>query len=143
MPAAPCWWSAKSSTSSSRSATAWSSSRRGGYRRASPRRKRPSSRSGNGCRGCGTGPSPHAPPRRRRSIMLKLEVRPAPSRLMSVASPVLALGLTVVVGVVLFLLLGKDPLRGLHVFFIEPLSSGYALSELALKATPLLLIALG
>ncbi len=75
--------------------------------------------------------------------MLKLEVRPAPSRVMSIASPVLALALTVVIGVVLFLLLGKDPVRGLHVFFVEPLMSGYALSELALKATPLLLIALG
>ncbi|HEX6708496.1 MAG TPA: ABC transporter permease [Albitalea sp.] len=75
--------------------------------------------------------------------MLKLEARPAPSKLMSVASPLLALAITVVLGVILFMLLGKDPLRGLQVFFIEPLKSGYALSELALKATPLLLIALG
>jgi simple sugar transport system permease protein len=75
--------------------------------------------------------------------MLKLEPRPAPSRLMSIASPLLALAITVVIGVVLFLLLGKDPLRGLQVFFVEPLKSAYALSELAVKATPLLLIALG
>ena len=75
--------------------------------------------------------------------MLKLEVRPAPSRAMSIASPVLALALTVVIGVVLFMLLGKDPVRGLQVFFVEPLKSWYALSELAMKATPLLLIALG
>jgi general nucleoside transport system permease protein len=75
--------------------------------------------------------------------MLKLEARPAPSRLMSVASPLLALAITVVLGVILFMLLGKDPLRGLQVFFVEPVKSGYALSELALKATPLLLIALG
>jgi simple sugar transport system permease protein len=75
--------------------------------------------------------------------MLKLEVRPAPSRVMSVASPLLALAITVVLGVVLFMLLGKDPLRGLYVFFVEPLKSWYALSELAMKATPLLLIALG
>src|SRR3981081_357146 len=72
--------------------------------------------------------------------MLKLEVRPAPSRVMSVASPLLALALTVVIGVVLFMLLGKDPVRGLYVFFVEPLKSWY---ELAMKATPLLLIALG
>src|ERR1700704_79229 len=138
MPAARCWWSAKSSTSCSRSATAWSSSRRAGSRRASPPRRRPSSRSANGCRGCGTRPRPS-----RRSNMLKLEVRPAPSRVMSVASPLLALALTVVIGVVLFMLLGKDPVRGLYVFFVEPLKSWYALSELAMKATPLLLIALG
>ena len=62
---------------------------------------------------------------------------------MSIVSPLLALAITVVLGIALFLLLGKDPLRGLQVFFVEPLKSGYALSELALKATPLLLIALG
>ena len=44
---------------------------------------------------------------------------------------------------VLFVLLGKDPLRGLAVFFVEPVKSVYALTELAVKATPLLLIALG
>ena len=47
------------------------------------------------------------------------------------------------IGTVLFLLLGKDPLRGLAVFFVEPVKSVYALTELAVKATPLLLIALG
>ena len=75
--------------------------------------------------------------------MLKLEARPAPSPVMSVASPVLALALTVAVGVALFLLLGKDPLRGLSMFFVEPLKGGYALAELAVKATPLMLIGLG
>ncbi len=75
--------------------------------------------------------------------MLKLEARPEPSRVMSVASPLLALALTTLIGMALFALLGKDPVRGLQVFFVEPLRSGYALSELALKATPLLLIALG
>jgi simple sugar transport system permease protein len=75
--------------------------------------------------------------------MLKFEARPEPSRLMSVASPLLALAITVVIGTCLFVLLGKDPLRGLQVFFVEPVKSAYALSELAMKATPLLLIALG
>ena len=71
--------------------------------------------------------------------MFKLEARPQPSKVMSMASPVLALLVTVVIGVALFLLLGKDPLRGLQVFFVEPLKSGYALSELSVKATPLIL----
>ena len=75
--------------------------------------------------------------------MLTLETRPEPSRTMSILSPVMALAITVVLGVLLFMLLGKDPVRGLQVFFIEPVKSGYALSELAVKATPLLLIALG
>ena len=75
--------------------------------------------------------------------MLKLEARPEPSRAMSIASPLIALAITVVIGTVLFLLLGKDPVRGLAVFFVEPVKSFYALTELAVKATPLLLIALG
>jgi general nucleoside transport system permease protein len=75
--------------------------------------------------------------------MLKLEARPEASKLMSVMSPVLALAITVVIGTILFVMLGKDPMRGLYVFFVEPLKSVYALTELAVKATPLILIALG
>ncbi len=75
--------------------------------------------------------------------MLKLEPRPQPSALWSYTSPLLALGITVLLGVALFLALGKDPVRGLQVFFWEPIKSGHALSELMVKATPLLIIALG
>ncbi|MEO6032724.1 MAG: ABC transporter permease, partial [Burkholderiaceae bacterium] len=75
--------------------------------------------------------------------MLKLEARPEPSRLMSMLSPLIALLITVVIGTALFMLLGKDPVRGLQMFFVEPLSSRYALSEIAVKSTPLILIALG
>jgi ABC-type uncharacterized transport system permease subunit len=52
-------------------------------------------------------------------------------------------GITVLIGVMLFVVLGKDPVRGLSVFFWEPVKSAYALGELMVKATPLLLIALG
>ena len=75
--------------------------------------------------------------------MLTFEPRPQPSRAMSIASPLLALALTVAIGTLLFAALGKDPSRALAVFFVEPVKSPYALSELAVKAVPLLLIALG
>ena len=75
--------------------------------------------------------------------MLRLEVRPQPSARWGYASPLLALSITVVIGVILFALLGKDPVRGLQVFFWEPVKSAYAISELMVKATPLLIIALG
>src|SRR5213075_651599 len=75
--------------------------------------------------------------------MWTLEARPEASRRMSIASPLLALALTVVIGACLFLLLGKEPLRGLAIFFVEPVKSVYALTELAVKATPLILIGLG
>jgi general nucleoside transport system permease protein len=54
-----------------------------------------------------------------------------------------ALFITVLVGIALFMALGKDPLAGLQMFFVEPLRGAYALSELSIKATPLVLIALG
>jgi general nucleoside transport system permease protein len=75
--------------------------------------------------------------------MIRLEARAEPSRLMALASPLLALLVTVLIGVTLFAWLGKDPLRALQMFFVEPLKTGYALSELSIKATPLILIALG
>ena len=75
--------------------------------------------------------------------MLRLEVRPEASRAMSIASPLIALALTAAVAGVLFVALGKDPARGLGIFFYEPVSSRYALTEVALKATPLILCALG
>ena len=75
--------------------------------------------------------------------MLRLETRPEPSRLMSLASPLIALAVTTLLGLLLFVALGKDPVRGLQMFFWEPIRSAYAWSELGLKATPLILIALG
>jgi general nucleoside transport system permease protein len=74
---------------------------------------------------------------------LKLEARPEPSSFWSYGSPLLALLLTVLIGVAMFVALGKDPLKGLEMFFWLPIKSGYAIGELLVKATPLLLIALG
>ncbi|MEY4562504.1 MAG: hypothetical protein RLZZ618_1781 [Pseudomonadota bacterium] len=75
--------------------------------------------------------------------MLKLEPRVQSSRVMAVASPLLALSITVLICTAMFIWLDKDPLRGLQMFFVEPIKNAQALSELAVKATPLLLIALG
>ncbi len=75
--------------------------------------------------------------------MLKLESRAQPSVFWSYGSPLLALLLTVAIGCMLFLAVGKDPLRGLAMFFWLPIQSGYAIGELLVKATPLLIIALG
>jgi simple sugar transport system permease protein len=75
--------------------------------------------------------------------MLRLEPRPQPSKLMALLSPVLALVLTALIAAVLFAALGKDPLRGLSMFFVEPFSNLRQISELVLKATPLIVIALG
>ena len=75
--------------------------------------------------------------------MLRLERREQPPRALVAAAPLLALLVTAAVGAVLFALLGADPLRGLALFFVEPLGSAGALAELAIKSTPLILVALG
>ena len=75
--------------------------------------------------------------------MLRLEARPAPSRLFAWASPVLSLLITIAVATVLFIALGKDPVRSLTVFLIEPFNGLRSITELGLKATPLILCSLG
>ena len=75
--------------------------------------------------------------------MIRLEPRPQSSALWSYGSPILALVITVLIGLALFTLLGKDPVKGLLVFFWEPIRTPYAVGELMVKATPLLVIALG
>jgi general nucleoside transport system permease protein len=76
-------------------------------------------------------------------IRILLEPRAAPSRFMRLGAPILALALTVIVSAPFFLALGLNPVSTLRIFFIEPLSSPNGISEWLLKASPLILIALG
>jgi len=75
--------------------------------------------------------------------MLKLEARPEPSRIAGWLSPLLAAAATLVVGFVLFTAMGKDPWLAFHAFFVKPVTTLYGVGELLLKATPLMLIAVG
>lgn len=76
-------------------------------------------------------------------MWLKFEQRVEPSRLMGYLSPVLAVGLTFLSGMILFYALGKNPVEGFRVFFLSPLKDSYGVAELFLKATPLMLCAVG
>ena len=71
--------------------------------------------------------------------MIKLEARPEPSGTWTYASPLLALLITVVIGTLMFTALGKDPMRGLEMFFWLPIKSAYAWGELLVKALTLML----
>jgi general nucleoside transport system permease protein len=62
---------------------------------------------------------------------------------MTLVTPVIAVALTVLVGFVLFALMGYDPLAALFHFFVSPLLTLYGLGELGVKATPLVLCAVG
>ena len=75
--------------------------------------------------------------------MIKFEPRETESKLMSVLSPVLAGVLTLLTGGLLFYALGEPPMKTLYTFFIVPVSTFYGLSELTVKATPILMCAIG
>ena len=75
--------------------------------------------------------------------MLRLERRPEASQAMSYLSPLIAIVLMLIGGLLLFTALGKDPIEGFRVFFINPINDSYGVSELFLKATPLMLCAIG
>jgi ABC-type uncharacterized transport system permease subunit len=76
-------------------------------------------------------------------MSLRLERRPSPSPHMQWASPVIAIALTGLVTVLVFLASGVDPLIGLHSLFIAPVSDMYGVGELLIKAAPLVLIGIG
>jgi simple sugar transport system permease protein len=58
-------------------------------------------------------------------------------------SPLLAVLLTLASSVVIFWLLGQNPWRALNVYFLMPVSDSWGLQEVAVKATPLVLISVG
>lgn len=72
-----------------------------------------------------------------------LQPRATPSKTMQWAAPPIAILLTLFVGALLFWGLHVSPLQAFYVFFIEPLETSNGWSELALKASPLILIAEG
>jgi general nucleoside transport system permease protein len=76
-------------------------------------------------------------------MQLVLEKRPERSAVIAVASPLIAVALAVVTFAILFAIMGKDPIRALYVYFIEPLTDSFTLQEMVVKATPLVMIAVG
>ena len=74
---------------------------------------------------------------------LVLEPRAERSTAAAIASPLIAVGLTLLVMSILFAFLGKDPLNALAVYFLQPLTDSYSLQEMAVKASPLVMIAIG
>lgn len=76
-------------------------------------------------------------------MRLRLEPRGMPSGVWAVASPVLALVLTVVIAAVIFRVMGRDPLAALYTFLVEPLATEGGWAELLVKAAPLAMIGVG
>ncbi|MEN8838445.1 MAG: ABC transporter permease [Celeribacter marinus] len=79
--------------------------------------------------------------------MITLIKRPQPSKLWTFATPVLAVAITMVLGGLLFALMGKDPFEAIRTIFWDPLFheqfAAYSRPQLLVKAGPLILIAIG
>jgi simple sugar transport system permease protein len=76
-------------------------------------------------------------------MFLKIEPRPEPSKVMKYMSPLIAAVLMLISGLIIFTLLGKNPVEAFHAFFIEPINDLYGIGELFIKASPLMLIGTG
>ncbi len=76
-------------------------------------------------------------------MQLVLEKRAERSTTIALISPLIAIGLTIVTMTILFLLIGKNPILALAAYFVAPLTDAYSLQEIAVKAAPLVMIAIG
>jgi simple sugar transport system permease protein len=76
-------------------------------------------------------------------MRIELIRRPERSQAMAFLSPVIAVGLTLIAGGIIFAASGIEPLRGLYVYFVEPLTLAWSLQELIVKAIPIVIIAVG
>jgi simple sugar transport system permease protein len=76
-------------------------------------------------------------------MQLVLEKRAERSVAIAIASPLIAIALTLIAMSILFLILGKNPIEALDVYFVAPLTDPYSLGEIAVKATPLVMIGVG
>lgn len=78
--------------------------------------------------------------------MIQLEKRKEPSAFWTYSTPVLAVVLTMILGGLLFALIGKDPLLAIKTIFWDPILGEFAFyyrPEVFKKAAPLVLIAIG
>ena len=73
-------------------------------------------------------------------MFVSLVKRPEHSQLMVYLSPVIALVMTLISGIVLFQVMGVESGKALYAFFVEPITHKYGWAELGVKATPLILI---
>lgn len=76
-------------------------------------------------------------------MQFRLEKRPEASRIVGLVSPVGAVVLTMILGAIMFSLLGFDGLGAVREIFLSPLVNTYKWQDLVVKAAPLTIIAVG
>jgi general nucleoside transport system permease protein len=76
-------------------------------------------------------------------MRIDLDARPRRSTLREILAPVGALIVAILIGGIVIALMGRSTIEALDVYFVEPLSQSYSLQAIAVKASPLILIAVG
>jgi simple sugar transport system permease protein len=76
-------------------------------------------------------------------MQFRLEKRQEPSRLMLYTTPIAAVLLTMLVGAVIFSLIGYDGIGAVREIFFTPLTNAYKWQDLGVKAAPLIIIGVG
>jgi ABC-type uncharacterized transport system permease subunit len=76
-------------------------------------------------------------------MRFKLEKRREPSMAMLVITPIASVILTMLIGIVVFDLIGINGFRAVVDIFLSPILASYKWQDVALKAAPLIIIALG
>ena len=76
-------------------------------------------------------------------MRIDLEPRQGKSLALDIGAPIAALAAAILFGGIVIWLMGKSPALAFEVYFITPLLEGWSLQELAVKACPLVLIAIG
>ena len=76
-------------------------------------------------------------------MRIRFEKRREPSRLMQAVTPVVAVLLTMAIGAVIFEAIGYDGPRAVKEIFFTPVVASYKWPDVARRAAPLILIALG
>ena len=76
-------------------------------------------------------------------MRIELQPRLDPPRWIGFAAPVAAFAVALLIGGAIVAALGKPPLDAFRVYFVDPLTQDWSLEALAVKASPLVMIAVG
>lgn len=76
-------------------------------------------------------------------MQFRLEKRREPSKLMTYLTPVAAVVLTMVVGAIIFTVIGYDGIGAVREIFLTPLTNSFKWQDLGVKAAPLIIIGVG
>ena len=76
-------------------------------------------------------------------MRIDLQARTRIPRWLGLGAPVVAFAGALLIGGVVIAILGRSPAEAFRVYFVQPLSEGWSLQEIAVKASPLVLMGIG